>query len=209
MASAVSKFAPVVDGSGYFKGYGAVFNNTDSHRDVIARGAFRASLAAWTAKGRLPPMRLMHGTAGNPFGGDDLPVGKWLAMREDSVGLWVEGQLLALDTDQGRRLLSLMKGGVLDGLSIGYVVKAYTPGSGRVARTLTEIDLRELSLVDEPSNDLARVHGLSATEAATEAAADRVMAALAGLVPSAAPPKTSDDEDPWDRLMASLRELEA
>ncbi|RVD38553.1 HK97 family phage prohead protease [Mesorhizobium sp. M4A.F.Ca.ET.020.02.1.1] len=143
--------------TGIFSGYGAVFGNLDSHKDIIMNGAFKASLAAWRAKGRLPRMLLMHGSSGNPFTGDDLPIGVWTAMREDAKGLYVEGQLLALNTDYGRRILSLMQGGALDGLSIGYVVKRSSAGSGTAKRFLEAIDLREVSIVDEPSNDLARV----------------------------------------------------
>lgn len=49
-----------------------------------------------------------------------LAVGAWADMRGDAKGLWVEGRIIALDTDYGRRILSLMKGGAPDGLSIGY-----------------------------------------------------------------------------------------
>jgi HK97 family phage prohead protease len=200
MATATVKFSPVVSDSGHFKGYGAVFGNADSHRDVINRGAFTASLDAWRAKGRWPAMKLQHGTAINPFNGDDLPIGRWLSMREDINGLWVEGQLLALDTDQGRRLLSLMKGGVLDGLSIGYHVEDHKPGTGRIARYLTRLTLKEVSIVDEPSNDLARMEPMSPTEAA----ADKVRAALvaAGLGGG----KSAHDVA-FDRLKEALQKL--
>lgn len=193
-------FTPkLVTEDGRFSGYGSVFGNLDSHRDVIERGAFSASLAAWRSRGRFPPMRLQHGSSGNPFRHDDLPVGKWLEMREDARGLWVEGQLLALDTDQGKRLLSLMKAGVLDGLSIGYVVKNSRPGSGRVARYLTEIDLRELSVVDEPSNDEARVAPLSASDEAF----DRLRDAIGGLKSPAAPTR----RDAAERFREALHRL--
>ncbi|RWE49283.1 MAG: HK97 family phage prohead protease [Mesorhizobium sp.] len=154
-----TKFSPsIVDSAtGVFSGYGAVFGNVDSHKDVIQSGAFRASLADWRARGRLPRMLLMHGSNGNPFVNDDLPIGVWTTMREDTKGLYVEGRLLALNTDYGRRILSLMQGGALDGLSIGYVVKRSSAGSGTAKRFLEAIDLREVSIVDEPSNDLARV----------------------------------------------------
>ncbi|TWF53307.1 HK97 family phage prohead protease [Neorhizobium alkalisoli] len=164
-----NKFSPsIITDDGRFSGYGAVFGNVDSHRDVIERGAFLSSLAAWKTRGKLPPMRLMHGSAGNPFQHDDLPVGKWLDMREDTKGLWVEGQLLALDTDQGRRLRSLMAASCLDGLSIGWIPRKTRAGTGRIKRYLVEVDLRELSLVDEPSNDLARVAPLSSSDMAFE-----------------------------------------
>lgn len=173
-----TKFSPtLVTASGQFAGYGAVFGNVDSHRDVIEPGAFAASLAAWRARGKLPAMRLQHGDNGsNPFRHDNLPVGIWTAMREDTAGLWVEGRLLALDTDLGKRLHALLTAGVLDGLSIGFRPVKSRVGSGRVSRYLTEIDLREISIVDEPSNDLARIAAISPTDAALNKLRDAVAA---------------------------------
>lgn len=182
-----TKFKPsFITADGRFSGYGAVFGNADSHRDIIERGAFAVSLSKWRAKGRWPAMRLMHGdNSANPFRFDNLPVGVWTEMKEDSHGLYVEGQLLAMDTDLGRRLHALMAAGVLDGLSIGFRPVKTRQGTGRVSRYLSEIDLRELSIVDEPSNDEARITALSPYDDAAE----RLREALAGLksdVPSGA-----------------------
>ncbi|MEI5680646.1 MULTISPECIES: HK97 family phage prohead protease [unclassified Mesorhizobium] len=193
--------------SGVFSGYGAVFGNLDSHADVIQRGAFNVSLAAWKAKGRLPRMLLMHGSNGNPFTGDDLPCGIWTSMREDSQGLYVEGQLLALNTDYGRRILSLMKGGALDGLSIGFRVKRATSGRGTTKRWIEEVDLREVSIVDEPSNDLARVASIkekTASERADEAA-EQFRASLRGL----ALPAVIDNSEALDAAAALAARMKA
>ncbi|UOK71704.1 HK97 family phage prohead protease [Ancylobacter polymorphus] len=149
-----------VDGTtGEFKGYGAVFGNVDSHGDIIAPGAFAASLAEWSKKGRLPAMKLMHGSGGNPFTGDDLPIGKWTKMAEDDRGLYVEGKLSGLDTDRGKTIHALMKDGVLDGLSIGYRATKAKSGAGEAKRVLEAVKLFEISLVDDPSNDRSRVTG--------------------------------------------------
>lgn len=148
--------------TGEFKGYGAVFANLDSHCDIIEPGAFKKSLSEWKSKGKLPAMKLMHGSALNPLG-DDLPIGKYTKMEEDNRGLYVEGKLSSLDTDHGRRIYGLMLDDVLDGLSIGYHVKAFVPGVGDgVRRRLQHLDLREVSLVGEPSNDKARVTAVKA-----------------------------------------------
>lgn len=192
-----SSFKPVITADGTFSGYGAVFDNLDSHRDVIRRGSFEKSLRAWRVKGRLPTMKLMHGSSSNPFRHDDLPIGVWTEMREDSKGLWVEGRLLALDTDQGKRLLSLMRAGVLDGLSIGFVPERTSVGKGNVKRYLDEIDLRELSLVDEPSNDLARVVPVSDYDEAAE----RLRQALAQTSAK------SEPADPLEKMRAALAKL--
>ncbi|MBA4221155.1 MAG: HK97 family phage prohead protease [Methylobacterium sp.] len=181
--------------TGEFSGYGAVFENLDSHGDRISRGAFAKTLAAWKGRGRLPHMRLMHADSGNIW--DDLPIGIWTEMREDGHGLFVRGKLLALDTDYGRRLLSLMDAGALDGLSIGYSVIQKTAGSGPTKRWLDELRLFEISVVDDPSNGEARVTPLSASDAAF----DRFREAVGGLKLDAG------TEGPVDRLRAALQRL--
>lgn len=140
--------------TGEFKGYGAIFGNIDSHGDVIIPGAFKKSLESWEKRGKYPAMKLMHGFT---FFADELPIGKWTKMTEDASGLYVEGRISGLDTDLGKRVYGLMKDEVLDGLSIGYRPTKSRAGVGDVKRFLDEVDLREVSIVDEPSNDLARV----------------------------------------------------
>jgi HK97 family phage prohead protease len=145
--------------TGYFSGYGAYFSNEDAYGDVIERGAFSVSLDEWKAAGKLPPMLLQHG-GGFLGGADDLvPVGKWDAMREDSKGLRVEGHLFAMGTDRGQYIYEGLKEGVLDGLSIGFRVRESRMGTraGEPDRTLTNIDLVEVSIVTFPANPKARV----------------------------------------------------
>ncbi len=116
-------------------------------------------------------------------------------MFEDRNGLFVRGELLALNTDLGRRLLGLMRGGVLDALSIGFIPKRTRTGTGRIARYLVEVDLREVSLVDTPSNDLARVLPISPVDEA----ADKVRAAIAAF-------KGDEPADSaYDRLVRAMR----
>lgn len=155
--------------TGEFSGYGAVFGNIDSHGDVISPGAFGETLAEWGGKGRLPSMKLMHGTMLNPFSGSDLPIGKWKSMREDSRGLFVEGKLSGLDTDFGRRIHSLMLDGALDGLSIGYKAKRFSrpPAGSAAKRILDAIHLGEISLVDDPSNARSRITAVKAADIKT------------------------------------------
>lgn len=148
--------------TGEFAGYASVFGNIDSHGDIVAPGAFAETLGEWAQRGRLPSMKLMHGTSINPFSGDDLPVGKWTEMREDSRGLFAKGRLSGLDTDHGRRIHGLMKDGVLDGLSIGYKARRATRLTGPAKRQLDAVTLFEVSLVDDPSNDRSRVHAVKA-----------------------------------------------
>lgn len=150
------------DEAGKVSGYGAMFGNTDSYGDVIERGAFAETLKEWRAKGKYPPMLLQHG-GGFGGGADDmLPIGKWTHMEENSKGLKVEGQLFALGTERGQYIYEGLKSGVLDGLSIGFVAREVRFGEGKdePARTLTDIDLWEVSIVTFPANDKARVTGV-------------------------------------------------
>ena len=163
MAALELRFAPFKYAStvaGVISGYGAYFNNEDSYGDVIAPGAFKASLADWKLQGRLPPMLLQHG--GGIFGGaadDMVPVGKWDSMSEDSKGLKVSGHLFGLETDRGKYLLEALREEALDGLSIGFRTRQAINGTkpGEPARTLTELDLWEVSIVTFPANPKARV----------------------------------------------------
>lgn len=144
---------------GRFSGYGAVFGNVDATGDVIRAGAFKETLGEWRSRGRWPAMLLQHG--GGMFGGaeDMLPVGTWLDMGEDRRGLRVEGQLFALGTEKGQYIYEGLKSGALDGLSIGFQTRESIGGTraGEPDRTITNIDLWEVSIVTFPANPKARV----------------------------------------------------
>jgi HK97 family phage prohead protease len=152
---------------GKISGYGAVFGNIDSYGDVIEKGAFKDSLQEWEGKGKYPPMLLQHG--GGMFGGtamDGVPIGVWTAMEENTKGLKVEGNLLAMSAPDTVRIYEALKSGALDGLSIGYEVKEFIAGTkpNEPRRKLTNIDLWELSVVTFPANDRARVSGVKAAD---------------------------------------------
>jgi len=149
-------------GAGIITGYGSVFHKQDLHGDVVLPGAFVQSLASRKAAGRgLPPMHLMHGAA---LGGDPRPIGTWTTMAEDSKGLHVEGRLAGMDTETGRYNAALVRDGALRGLSIGYTIGqngvAYGKSPGQPRRTLKTINLHELSIVDDPSNEGALIEGI-------------------------------------------------
>lgn len=144
--------------TGEFSGYAAVFGNIDTHSDVIQPGAFTQSLAEWGTLGKMPAMKLMHGSSANPFTGSDTPIGVWKTMREDQKGLYVEGKISGVNTDKGQYFYQLMADGALAGLSIGYkAVKASRGTIPAIKRNLEVLNLREVSLVGDPSNDRARI----------------------------------------------------
>lgn len=161
--------------AGEFEGYGAVFGNTDAHGDRVVPGAFAASIAEHKSRGTMPAMFIEHGPA---LGGDRLPAGVWTHMEEDGKGLRLKGKISALDTDYGRRVRSLMQDGALKGLSMGYRVApggaSFGTKSAGYRRELKAVNLREVSIVRDPSNELAQVDGIKAaldTVDATRAAA--------------------------------------
>lgn len=156
-----------------FTGYGAVFGNVDGHGDVIAKGAFRRSLGEHKSAGTMPAMLSQHGSF---LGGDaQMPIGVWTSMEEDSHGLKVEGRLS--DTPRGNEAYTLLKDGALTGLSIGYMTRKSTIGTkpGEPKRTLTDVELLEVSLVTFPSNGKARVVGVKDGLTVTERDCERAL----------------------------------
>ena len=138
-----------VDKSGFFSGYGSVFGVKDSYGEVVAPGAFANSIQARAAKGRKLPILWQH-RSGEPLGVYDV-------VKEDSTGLYLEGQLLIDDVIRAKEAHALLKAGAVSGLSIGYYVIADSFNEKDRLRTLTEVDLQETSIVTFPANDDARV----------------------------------------------------
>lgn len=138
---------------GSIEGYGSVFGVRDDYDDVIAAGAFQDSLKEHKAAGTMPAMLWQHSSYE--------PIGVWTEMVEDSNGLRVKGKL-ALDTVRGKEAHALLKLGALNGLSIGFMSKQWSYDRDTDVRTLTEIDLWEVSLVTFPANEKARVTNVKA-----------------------------------------------
>jgi len=147
--------------TGEFDGYASVFGGLDSYGDRIAPGAFTQSLAELKAQGRTLPMYFNHGAM---LGADARPVGVWSNVEEDGNGLKVAGRLVGLETETGRYNLALMREGAMRGLSIGFRVPQggakLGKGPGEPRRTLTKINLREISVVDAPADPNAKVLAL-------------------------------------------------
>lgn len=140
-----------VEADGTFTGHACLFGVEDLARDVVEPGAFRATLARRGASG--VKMLWHHDPAE--------PIGRWLEIREDDRGLFVRGRILT-DVARGREALALMRGGVLDGLSIGFrAVKGRRDARSGIRR-LAEIDLWEISLVTFPMQPAARVASVEA-----------------------------------------------
>lgn len=156
-----------VNADGTVEGYGSVFGVRDNYDDVIAKGAFVQSLKGHKAAGTMPAMLWQHDA--------DKPIGIWTEMVEDEKGLRIKGQL-AMETVKGKEAHALLKMGALNGLSIGFMSKEWAYDRETEVRTLTAIDLWEVSLVTFPANEKARVTNVkSADEMATPKDAEKAL----------------------------------
>ena len=144
-----------IGADGTVEGYGSVFGVRDNYDDVIAKGAFIQSLKDHKAAGTMPAMLWQHDA--------DKPIGVWTEMVEDEKGLRIKGQL-ALETVKGKEAHALLKMGALNGLSIGFMSKEWAYDSETEVRTLTAIDLWEVSLVTFPANEKARVTNVKSAD---------------------------------------------
>ena len=149
--TAASVFAPraTIDADGTVEGYASLFGEIDQARDMVMPGAFAATLRQRSVQ-RIP-MLFQHDPAE--------PVGVWLELREDHRGLYARGRLIP-EVTRGRELLSLLRAGAIDGLSIGFrTVKGRIDAKTRV-RSLLAVDLWEISIVTFPLLAGARVRAV-------------------------------------------------
>jgi hypothetical protein len=135
-----------VAADGVFEGYASVFNREDMGHDVVAPGAFRDTLRERGAGGIR--MLFQHDPG--------QPIGVWTTLQEDTKGLYAAGRLMP-EVARAREVMSLMRAGAIDGLSIGFkAVKARRDPRTRIRR-LERIDLWEISVVTFPMLPEARV----------------------------------------------------
>jgi HK97 family phage prohead protease len=138
-----------VDLDGTVEGYASRFGEIDQARDMVMPGAFKVTLAQRGV--RQVPMLFQHDPAE--------PVGVWLELREDAHGLYARGRLIP-EVARGRELLSLIRQGAIDGLSIGFrTVRGRIDPKTRIRR-LYAVDLWEISIVTFPLLAGARVHAV-------------------------------------------------
>jgi HK97 family phage prohead protease len=141
-----------IEEDGTVEGYASLFGEIDQARDKVVRGAFADTLR--TRSVRRVPMLFQHDPAE--------PIGIWLDLREDSHGLYARGRLIP-EVARARELLSLLRAGAIDGLSIGFrTARARIDPRTRI-RSLLAVDLWEISIVTFPLLNGARVHAVKQT----------------------------------------------
>lgn len=119
------------------EGYASLWGVADLNGDVVARGAFAATLAKAGAGG----VKMLHQHEGRS------PVGVWDEAVEDDRGLRVRGRVFDWSAE-ARFAQALARAGAMDGLSIGFCSRR-ARRDGRL-RVLVEVELWEVSLVTFP-----------------------------------------------------------
>lgn len=134
-----TKFDAADDGA--IEGKAWEFAKPDRVGDMIEPAAF---------KGAALPLPMLFGHDLND------PVGVWEAMGEARGALVVKGRLLVEDVARAREVRVLVRSGAVRGLSIGFVTKKAASRAGG-GRTITSLELLEVSLVTLPMHPGARV----------------------------------------------------
>lgn len=132
---------------GRFKGYASKFNGVDSYGDTIKPGAY----SAWLETGVMPKMFFNH----DPY---SVPIGVYTDVKQDDVGLYVEGKL-TLSIQRARDVFEAMKAGSVDGLSIGYRLAedGFEPNEHGGYDINKFENVREISIVTFPADGAARI----------------------------------------------------
>lgn len=147
-----------MDDWGKFYGYASVFNVEDCYGDIVLNNAFQATLQ----KKRELPLLWQHDW--------DYPIGYIDKLREDYVGLYVEGHIWSGESNGNNakfngnsnkyeisgEIYGCVKNQLINGLSIGYRVnEANYDERGR--RILVSVDLLEISVVAFPANRFSNI----------------------------------------------------
>lgn len=141
------------DGSLVFEGLASTWD-LDLGGDIIHRGAFTRTLDHWKTSSKIIPLIDLH-----QYGSVRSVVGKMLDAKETDEGLLTTWEVL--DSPDGREYWARIKGGFVDGLSIGYRPVGETPIEDGI-RHLKEVALVETSLVIWGMNPGAKIQAIKA-----------------------------------------------
>ncbi len=156
LTSEIAKLSTSEEKPLFFSGYASVFGGVDSYKDTIIPGAYRKSLEARA------PIRMHYQHNQN------VVVGKWLNIKEDDIGLYAEGELTP-NHSLANDIAASMRHGTISGLSIGYYIPEGGSQKENGIRKLTEIDLKEISVVVNPADSSALIDAASIKSVVEEA----------------------------------------
>lgn len=135
------KAALTVDDAGEITGVAWPFGSPDRVGDIIEPKAFSGARAPL-------PILWAHDQSA--------VIGVWESVDETPSGLQVKGRLLIDSVEKAREVRALVTAGAVNGLSIGFKTKQATPRKGG-GRTISALDLVEISVVAVPSHPDARI----------------------------------------------------
>ncbi|MCO5145536.1 MAG: phage major capsid protein [Aquamicrobium sp.] len=132
----------LADDTGRVTGKAWDFTSPDRVGDVIEPAAFAGAV------GKSLPMLFAHDQA--------QAVGVWDQIAVEQDGLSVSGKLLVDDVSRAKEVRALLQAKAVTGLSVGFMTKKAAPRKGG-GRTISDLDLVEVSLVSVPAHDRARI----------------------------------------------------
>jgi HK97 family phage prohead protease len=146
-------FEVKAEGDSAFSGFAST-PDLDQGGDIVVKGAFGRTIAQ---RGSKLKMLWNHKSS-------ELPIGKYTKVEERDGGLYVEGKVS--ETAIGRDVMTLLRDGAIDSMSIGYSVveKEYNDDGVRIIK---DLDLFEVSLVNFPMNEKAVITGVKSIDART------------------------------------------
>ena len=176
-------------------GYASTYD-LDQGGDIIVKGAFTKTLETNAKRVKV----LWQHDSGTP-------IGRPVKMQEDERGLYVESYIAK--TRQGDEALELAKEGIIDAMSIGYMVNESDYKDDGV-RVIKELTLMEYSLVTWGMNEQALITGVKSADVRNlelilrEAGYSRSQAkAIAGAGLSRL--REVDEDDSNEKQMAELQ----
>ena len=142
MSIVKSDVQPQPAGGVRIKGWAST-TDIDLENDRIEPTAFASSLSEYLRRGL---MMFMHDWY-------SIPIGKFDVGEIKDTGFWVEG--MVLPTSQGKDVALLIENSVLDALSVGFAVKRATIDETTKVRTIHDLHLYEISVVNAGMNPFA------------------------------------------------------
>ena len=143
----IYKQAPIADideKAGIVKGYGSIFGNLDSDKDIIEKGAYRKTLQE---NGKRIKYIYQHDIT--------KPLGVMKELFEDDKGLAFTAEVPK--TQLGKDVLELMKYGVIEENSVGIMPIVKEHDDQKKIRYLKEVKLYEVSAVTLAANNEAKI----------------------------------------------------
>jgi len=143
------------DEDGTFSGYAATFSDKpDSYGDIIDQGAFKRTISKANMGNRIKILWNHYVLE---------PIGRPIKLKEDEKGLYFEGKL-SLGVQRAREILTLMKDGVINEMSIGYNSIKESYNTETHVRHIQEIKLWDISPVTFAANPEAVIAGVKLDE---------------------------------------------